>query len=218
MPTSTSVEGAAVVTVKLAVREPAVTVTLAGTRAIAGCVLDSATAVPPGGAGWFSVTIPVAGVPPVTLPGRTVTSEGAGPLAAGVTLSVPVPPTPFTVAIRLRPIASDTAVVVIGNEAERSPAGTFTRSGTLAGTGSVRVRSRPCDRSCVAVSFATRPPAGAGSYRCSIPVACVPPTTLGESTSIEEIVGCPAVGLTVNVRAADQALRFPARSAVRTRQ
>ena len=46
----------------------------------------------------------------------------------------------------------------------------------------------------------------------------MPPTTLGESTSIDEMVGCPAVGLTVNVRAADQALRFPARSAVRTRQ
>src|SRR5438552_2392503 len=107
MPTSTSVEGAEGEMAKLAVREPAASVTGAGTVAIAGCVLDRPTPVPPGGAGWLKVTIPV---------------------------------------------------------------------------------------------------------------ACVPPTPLGESTSPDEIVGCPAVGLTVNVRAADQALRFPARSAVRTRQ
>src|SRR5438093_8084057 len=128
MPTSTSVEGADVVMVKFAVRKPAATVTLAGTLAIAGCVLDRATAVPPGGAVWFNVTIPVAGVPPVRLPGRTVTSAGVGPpTSVGVTLSVPVPPTPFTVAMMLGPMTSGTAGVVIGNGAESAPAGMFTR-------------------------------------------------------------------------------------------
>src|SRR6266850_8577770 len=35
---------------------------------------------------------------------------------------------------------------------------------------------------------------------------------------MNEIVGRPVVGLTVRVRGADQPLKFPARSAVRTRQ
>src|SRR6185295_18651010 len=119
MPTSISVEGALVAIGKFAVRAPAVTVTLAGTLAIAGCELKSATAVPPAGAGWLSVTIPVAGVPPVTIPGRTETLVGVGPpVPGGLTLSVPDPPMPFTVAISVRPIMSVTALVVIGNAAE----------------------------------------------------------------------------------------------------
>ena len=48
--TSTSVVTAVVVTGKFALREPAATVTLAGTLAIAGWLLKSATAVPPAGA------------------------------------------------------------------------------------------------------------------------------------------------------------------------
>ena len=51
-----------------------------------------------------------------------------------------------------------------------------------------------------------------------MPVACAPPATLCESTSIDDIVVCPVEGLTVKLRAADHALRFPALSAVRTRQ
>src|SRR2546426_12526420 len=35
---------------------------------------------------------------------------------------------------------------------------------------------------------------------------------------MNEIVGCPVVGLTVKERGTDQPLKFPARSAVRTRQ
>src|SRR5882672_4724397 len=51
-----------------------------------------------------------------------------------------------------------------------------------------------------------------------MPVACAPPATLAGSTLMPEMVGCPVDPLTVNVREVDQALRFPARSAVRTRQ
>jgi len=145
---SISVFGADVAIAKLAVWEPAVTVMVAGTLAMAGWLLDSATAVPPGGAAWFNVTMPVAAVPPDTLPGRTMTFEGAGPPALlGTTLIAPDPPTPLTVATRLRPMTSVTVLVVIGNAAESAPAGIVTNSGTPAGTGSARVRSRPCDRS-----------------------------------------------------------------------
>lgn len=57
---------ALVVTTKLALVAPAETVTLAGTAA-AGLLLESATCAPPAGAGPSRITIPAAGLPPVTL-------------------------------------------------------------------------------------------------------------------------------------------------------
>lgn len=66
-----------VVTVKLAPVAPAVTVTLAGTLAAPGRLLESATIVPPAGAATGSVTVPVAAFPPGTLVGLTVNEDSA---------------------------------------------------------------------------------------------------------------------------------------------
>ena len=69
-----------VVTGKVAVRFPEVTVTLAGTTA-AVLLLVSVTTAPAAGAGAVSVTVPVDGAGPVTEAGFKETPERATPEA-----------------------------------------------------------------------------------------------------------------------------------------
>src|SRR2546425_12104128 len=52
---------------RLALVAPAATVTLAGTAATAASVLESITVTPPAGARAFRTTVPLEGLPPVTL-------------------------------------------------------------------------------------------------------------------------------------------------------
>ncbi len=58
---------AVVVTVKLALLAPPGTVTLAGTLATPGLLLESDATKPPDGAAAVTVTVPVTGFPPITL-------------------------------------------------------------------------------------------------------------------------------------------------------
>jgi hypothetical protein len=58
---------------------PGGTVTLAGTVATAESLVKSATTVPPAGAVWFRVTVPVDAAPPGTVVGLRLNDEtGAG--------------------------------------------------------------------------------------------------------------------------------------------
>jgi hypothetical protein len=70
-----------VVTVNVAVVEPAATVTLDGTAEL---VLDKLTRIPLAGAGLLRVTVPVDELPPTTELGLTLTAEsaagGSGPV------------------------------------------------------------------------------------------------------------------------------------------
>jgi hypothetical protein len=80
---------ALVVTGKVALVDPAATITLGGTLA-APLLLESATCAPPAGAGPLSVTVPVEDwAAPITLVGFSASedSEMAGG-GAGVTVSV----------------------------------------------------------------------------------------------------------------------------------
>ena len=72
-----------VCTVKVALVAPAGTVTLDGTLATDGLLLESDTTTPPLGAGALSVTVPVEELPPVTLDGLRLREESVG----GVTVS-----------------------------------------------------------------------------------------------------------------------------------
>jgi|SRR5271165_3185010 len=67
-----------VVTLKVAVVIPAVTVTVAGTCAAAALLLDRVTTAPPAGAGPFKVTVPVEVLPPKTDAGLMLTEETVG--------------------------------------------------------------------------------------------------------------------------------------------
>jgi hypothetical protein len=77
-----------VVTVNVAVVAPPATATLAGTVAAAVLLLLSVTTTPPVGAGPFSVTVPVDGVPPVTDVGFKLTELGAGALTVSPAVCV----------------------------------------------------------------------------------------------------------------------------------
>ena len=80
---------AVVVTVNVALVEPAGTVTLAGTVA-ADAVLERLTTAPPLGAAPLSVTVPVEDEPPLTLVGFNETDESVGVPEDGVMVSVAV--------------------------------------------------------------------------------------------------------------------------------
>jgi hypothetical protein len=64
-----------VVTVNVADVLPAATVTLVGTVAAAVLLLERLTTAPPAGATPLRVTVPVEGVPPVTLVGFSETDD-----------------------------------------------------------------------------------------------------------------------------------------------
>ena len=77
-----------VVTMNVAELPPAATVTLAGTLATEGVLLDSATTVPPAGAGPLRVTVPVEELPAFTVEGESVNDDGTGGLTVTVVVRV----------------------------------------------------------------------------------------------------------------------------------
>jgi hypothetical protein len=149
-----------VVTVKVALFEPAVTVTLAGTVATEVRLLDRATTAPPAGAGPESVTVPVDGEGPWTVVGLKVTELSV----AAVTVNVAV-----WVVLRVAEMVSEllaaTGLVVTVKVAVVAPAATVTLAGTCAAA--VLLLDR----------VTAAPPAGAAPFKVTVPVEEVPPIT-----------------------------------------
>jgi hypothetical protein len=148
-----------VVTVNVTEVFPAGTIAVVGTVA-APLLLDSATLVPPGPAGPFNVTVPVAVAPPEIVVGLSVTALKLAGVMERVAVLAPVPVPAVITAV----VFEFTPVVPIVNVAVVEPAATGTELGAKA---LALLDERGTEA----------PPAGAGAARFTVPVAEVPPST-----------------------------------------
>jgi hypothetical protein len=153
-----------VVTAKVALVEPAGTVTDGGTAAADVLLLVNDTTIPPTGAGAESVTVPVEPFPPMTEEGDREREESVAG-GAGRTVNAEVLVTPPYRAEIATGVEADTGRVATTNVALVEPAGTVTDAGTVAAA----VLSLAKDT--------TAPPAGAGPFSVTLPVEPVPPMT-----------------------------------------
>ena len=160
----------------------AFTVTVEGTAAFVGLLLDKLTTTPFTGAGAVSVTVPTALALPMTLEGFKVSEDSAGD-GRGRTVKPAVFVTPEQLALILPRVVTLTTEVIIGKLAEDEPAATVARGGMLAAEFTL-------------VRFTTVPPVGAGPVKLTAPVADCPPMTLeGVRVNAFNTAGPPVEGL-----------------------
>ena len=161
-------------TAKLALVDPAGTITVAGTVAAAVLPLESATTMPPVGAGPLRVTVPVEGAPPDTLVGLGLKEESEG----AVTERTVVVVTPSWVAEIVTFVDADTGFVETANVALVAPAGTV----TLAGTVAAAVLLLAC--------VTTTPPVGAVPLSVTVPLEDAPPVmVVGTTLTVDSSEG-----------------------------
>jgi hypothetical protein len=156
-----------VVTVNCALEDPTGTVTLPGTLATAGLLLESVTIAQHADTVLLIVTVPVEGLPPVTLLGLSASEETCGPGGGGFTLIVShfvIPPDEAVICDQWP--WQHTVLVVIVNVALLAPPGTV----TLAGTAATVVSWLE--------SETTTPPAGAAPASVTVPSESSPPVTV----------------------------------------
>lgn len=149
-----------VVTLNVPVVLPAGITSLAGTVAIAE-LDDSVTDAPPVGAGPSRVTVPVDVRPPATLVGLSARPPSANGSTVRVVVTVVEPW--FAEIVTVAALATE--VVVTANVAVVAPAATVTLEGTDAAP---LLEDR----------LTATPPAGAGIFRVTVPIAELPPSTV----------------------------------------
>jgi len=181
MTAETGLVTTSVVTVNVAVVEPAATVTLAA-NCTAGSLLLSITAMPPEGAAAESVTVASEELPPGTEVGLSTRLATDG---KGTTTSVAGCIMPFIVAVIVAVTCIATIDVVAVNVALLAPACTMTFVGTVT-AGSLLE------------SATVLPPGGAGPDSATVPVEDWPPST-GVALKTRLLTVNPLAGFTVSV-------------------
>jgi hypothetical protein len=206
--TAVDVVTVCVVTVKVALLDPAAMVTLDGTLAAVVLLLASVTIMPPPGAAPVSVTVPCDEFPPTTLAGLRATDERVTLAAAGETVSVAVLVTPND-AEMVTGVDAPTEAVVTVNVALAAPAAIV----TLAGTPAMAVL--------LLDSVTTAPPDGADPVSVTVPCDELPPVTVaGLSDRVESVTaagGGAGPDVTLTLRTEDHAPGVPAELLARTR-
>jgi len=164
-----------VLTVNVALVAPAGTVTLAGTLATEGLLLERETTTPPLGAGPLNVTVAVEELPPVTLDGLRLSEDRVG-RGGGVTVSEADRVVPLYDPEMVTEVDEPTALVLTVKLALVAPAAPVTLAGTVATP--VLLLDR----------LTTAPPLGAAALSVTVPVDELPPVTL-DGLSVSEVTG-----------------------------
>jgi len=163
-----------VVTGNAPLEAPPLTTVSAGTLETAVLLENSCTTAP-------SVTpvncnVPVAGLPPVRLLGVTETADKDGPAGvAAFTDRFAVRGTLPIAAVSTTIVAGAAAFVLIGNVADKAPAGTMTDDGTEATDASLLNSSAVVG-------------AGSGKARATVPTDAAPFLTVSGETESEEMI------------------------------
>jgi hypothetical protein len=169
-----------VVTGKLTLECQAGTITLAGTAATAGLLLDRATKAPPSRVAAPRIARPVDTVPPVTLAGSRVKDESSkGGRHTMSSSEIATPPLAAVILTNAAPIwGGSTGFVDIVKLALIAPGATITLAGRVAAQ--VMLLER----------LTTAPPAGAGTLSVTVPVDAFPGVTPpGLKLREERVVG-----------------------------
>ena len=156
-----------VVTVKLALVDPAGTDTLVGVDTDVE-LSESATVAPPLGAAPLKVTVPCDELPPVTVDGLTATAVSVMPGGAVTINEVNAEPFP-KVALRPTVVSAATMNVCTLKEARSDPAGTVIVAG-MAATAVLELLSVTC-----------APPDGATPSSTTVAMEVSPPDTISGS-------------------------------------
>jgi len=157
---------------------PAGMVTLGGTAATPGLLLERETRTPPLGAGPLSVTVPIEGVGPTKVLGLSVSEVRVGPDGGcGVTVREAVCVTPELAAEIVTVVELAVVMVDTWKTAPIDPAATVTLAGTVATEVLLLDKEKMV------------PPLGAGLLRVICPVEDFPPLTLVGFSVSENGVG-----------------------------
>jgi len=162
----------------------------AGIERVAGTctaplLLCNATVRPPAGAGPVRATVPLTGLPPITVPTDTLMPATWMLTAAGFTTRLTEAEEPLLLAVIAAVAGLVTTEVITVNWPEVCPAGIARVIGT-------------CAAPLLLCNATLRPPAGAGPVRVTVPLTGFPPTTVPTDNVTPATATLAVAGITLS--------------------